>query len=490
MNKQKGITLIALIITIIVMLILVAVSVRVLIRSDLIGSATETADLYKTAQGEEANLGEITVDGKVYASIEDYLAGNEKIANGDYKEKNGVYVNEPDLTGFSKTNTYYVTYDENGENETVGNLISSEEPTNWYDYQNKIWANIVTISKEKTAYWVWIPRYAYKITYYTDEAKTTLSEGNAVTSYGNVDVIFLSKDNVHKDYLTGKETKYNTTSLTAAGYILPETFTWNGKALAGYWVSKYEVQYAPASFNVSKTDTTISVIEIDGGLVGTYEYYLNGELKYTGTDLYTFENLKPNTEYEITVKQKYSETERILVARRKIKTVIEIIDDSVPTNAPDVSGYKNAITYYVTYDENGENETIGDRIIFDSNGNPTNAPAGWYDYKNKIWANILTASEELTVAEKADITIATTKNVAYWVWIPRYEYRIIDTKRDSDYIEGDSIFEFVSINFIGTNVTKPTIDGYIIPETFTWNGKALSGYWVSKYEVSDVVTNQ
>ena len=39
MKKNKGITLIALIITIIVMLILVAVSVNILIKSNLIGNA-------------------------------------------------------------------------------------------------------------------------------------------------------------------------------------------------------------------------------------------------------------------------------------------------------------------------------------------------------------------------------------------------------------------------------------------------------------------
>ena len=73
MRKNKGITLIALIITIIVMLILVAVSVNILIKSNLIGTAERAGDKYKTATEEEANGGTIEINGKKYNSIEDYM---------------------------------------------------------------------------------------------------------------------------------------------------------------------------------------------------------------------------------------------------------------------------------------------------------------------------------------------------------------------------------------------------------------------------------
>ena len=75
-NRNKGITLIALIITIIVMLILVAVSVNILIKSNLIGTAEKAVDKYKTASEEEANGGTIEINGKKYASIEDYINNN------------------------------------------------------------------------------------------------------------------------------------------------------------------------------------------------------------------------------------------------------------------------------------------------------------------------------------------------------------------------------------------------------------------------------
>ena len=73
MRKNKGITLVALIITIIIMLILVAVSVNVLIKSDLIGIAEKTTGKYKTASEEEGKGEAIEIGGKKYASIDEYL---------------------------------------------------------------------------------------------------------------------------------------------------------------------------------------------------------------------------------------------------------------------------------------------------------------------------------------------------------------------------------------------------------------------------------
>ena len=73
MRKNQGITLVALIITIIIMLILVAVSVNVLIKSNLIGTAEKAGDKYKTATEEETKGGTIEINGKKYNSIDDYM---------------------------------------------------------------------------------------------------------------------------------------------------------------------------------------------------------------------------------------------------------------------------------------------------------------------------------------------------------------------------------------------------------------------------------
>ena len=89
MKKNRGITLIALIITIIVMLILVAVSISVALNTGLFKSASDATKNWKTAQEEESKM-QIEIGGKKYDSIEDYLAGAESIP----KIHNWQYVDE------------------------------------------------------------------------------------------------------------------------------------------------------------------------------------------------------------------------------------------------------------------------------------------------------------------------------------------------------------------------------------------------------------
>ena len=75
-------------------------------------------------------------------------------------------VNSPEL--FEGMTAVY--WDESGTEHELTEASSEEEWNNWYDYnglgdgQNK-WANAVTkdSSGNITGYWVWIPRYAYKI---------------------------------------------------------------------------------------------------------------------------------------------------------------------------------------------------------------------------------------------------------------------------------------------------------------------------------------
>ena len=72
-EQNRGITLVALIITIVVMLILVAVSVNVVVKSNLIGTAEKAVDKYNKVAEEEGNGGTIEIGGKKYASLDEYL---------------------------------------------------------------------------------------------------------------------------------------------------------------------------------------------------------------------------------------------------------------------------------------------------------------------------------------------------------------------------------------------------------------------------------
>jgi len=115
-SKPNGITLVALIITIIVMLILVGVSVQVVINSNLIGTAQDAADRTETQYLEESKAGSlIEVEGKKYASMEDYMAGIERapdIMEGEGTEANPYTIDSIEaLVQFAHSVTNGKTYE-------------------------------------------------------------------------------------------------------------------------------------------------------------------------------------------------------------------------------------------------------------------------------------------------------------------------------------------------------------------------------------------
>ena len=87
-REEKGITLVALIITIVVMLILVAVSINVIVNSNLIGYSEKTGDAYAGAIKNEEKLGNdgITINDKEYASIDDYIESRKPLPEGAGKK--------------------------------------------------------------------------------------------------------------------------------------------------------------------------------------------------------------------------------------------------------------------------------------------------------------------------------------------------------------------------------------------------------------------
>ena len=147
-NRNKGITLVALIITIVVMLILVAVSVNVIIKSNLIGTAEKTVNKYKTASEEEANGGTIEINGKEYASIEDYIQSTKPLPNieaGVRAETNSNYKGATIPKGFTVSGI-------KSEQTIEGGLVIYDIP----EGTTIDWTNPDSV---KTAYnqFVWIP---------------------------------------------------------------------------------------------------------------------------------------------------------------------------------------------------------------------------------------------------------------------------------------------------------------------------------------------
>ena len=227
-KSTKGITLVALVITIIILLILAGISISTLTNTGIFEKAKEAKQKSENAQKEEDRL------------ISEY---EKEIVKQDAEGIWDGKVNKPDLmSGMSAIKFTEPTDSTEGKDEKV----SDSSKNDWYNYSEKKWANAQT---EDGSMWVWIPRYAYKIN----------------KSNQTFDVVFLvgTTDNYYdKD---GKlQTAKRQTSETdipdaTKDYVVHPAFTnesnigyvnggWK-KELTGIWVSKFEAGYAGGGNN-------------------------------------------------------------------------------------------------------------------------------------------------------------------------------------------------------------------------------------------------
>ena len=171
-NRNKGITLVALIITIVVMLILVAVSVNVIIKSNLIGTAEKTVDKYKTASEEEANGGTIEINGKEYASIEDYIESTKPLPNIEA----GVRA-ETNISAFRRS-AWTANAETGGERTTLSTSYTEPNETNDTADKTGIANQIANLTKS-------IYKYGgFYIGRYEAGSKTPRTSSSGVTTLG------------------------------------------------------------------------------------------------------------------------------------------------------------------------------------------------------------------------------------------------------------------------------------------------------------------
>ena len=183
-NQMHGITLIALVITIIVLLILAAVTINLTLgERGIFRLAQQAAKNYTGAQNKEL----AGIENFEY-TLDDTIAeiNGQTVLNGSYSEAKKV--NRPNLshTGltpvkFNDTNAVALVSLASGDGDDVIKNVETEEIQNesWYDYEKKQWANAKTADGSM---WVWIPRFAYKISYTAEGDK---SKG------GTIEIVFL-----------------------------------------------------------------------------------------------------------------------------------------------------------------------------------------------------------------------------------------------------------------------------------------------------------
>ena len=399
------------------------------------------------------------------------LDANGAIVGSMTKTLEPTEVNPPNLEGLDPDTTFYVYYDEDGtEHNEIP--ISKDAPSNWYNYTYSNWANIVVRNDGLETYYVWIPRYQYKL--------------NQTSQRSDVKFILGTGTN------------------TETGYQIPEAFWWDknddgkedeGEQLTGYWITKYQLsreeKNARITAELSPASDCIHVKDITGTLLQTtssdgttedvplkYEYYLNGDLKHEGTsstENYTYTGLNINTTYTVNIIARNSSTNAYVGAITKKVT-------TKAANDPDLTSFRSnkdlkARTYYVVYD----GDTISQYVPIEQG-----APSNWYDYSQSRWANIV-----VTDGNVSGNTITDATTTSYFVWVPRYEYKILNSVNDWSNLDTSNARSDVKfLNGTDNNAD----DGYQIPEAFWWDkndngteedGEQLTGYWISKYQLSN-----
>jgi len=219
MRKNSGITLIALVVTIVVLIILATISINVVFSENgIIKKAQLAKDIQANATKAEEEAMDTLLDG--YTNMMGSLPTNPE----EYKD-NTLPTAPKVAEGMTK-----VKY--NSETNKWEKVTDSTEE--WYDYAKKEWANVVlgdatfkedgTLDESKAySQLVWIPRFAYKITSQYHQ------EG---TGAGNIEVAFIDGSNRDK---SGTEYSTNYPSVTngvgMSDFVVHPAFDYDGKHL-------------------------------------------------------------------------------------------------------------------------------------------------------------------------------------------------------------------------------------------------------------------
>ena len=141
-------------------------------------------------------------------------------------------------------------------------------------------------------------------------------------------------------------------------------------------------------------------------------------------------------------------------------------------------------------------------IVFDtSNGTAIKTVSStdslWYNYSRQEWANavlVKTSGTKTRAYYKANPGVAIDESdiLAYYVWIPRYSYKIWETGASANGKEQTIDIQFESADTISTGTT---VGSYITHPAFWWDndsdgvrdsGEELAGIWVGKFETTGI----
>ena len=253
-KTKQGVTLIALVVTIVILIILAAVSINMVLGDQgIFKKAQEGANsMYDAEVNTQASFNSITDE------IEQAIQGN----NNQNPELRQDTPNAPEqIEGMTP-----IKFTEPTDTEMGSYQETDWADDTWYDYSQSKWANT---KSEDGSMWVWIPRYAYKITYKNPENK---SEG------GTIEVKFLegTSDNYYEngELKTAKrQTSVDETVDTTSDFYVHPAFTnetsinfanggWDSE-LTGMYVAKFEAGFPEGNNTTPSKKSSQSYTQTD-----------------------------------------------------------------------------------------------------------------------------------------------------------------------------------------------------------------------------------
>ena len=477
-KNKKGITLIALVITIIILIILAGVSINILFGQEgIVEKAKEASFKSRFRQVEEAvqtyklNKEAESILSDVVSSNVDNLPVASKLSSSQIdglEETLKLEIQEiSSVEDITTLNLYYIDktkvkikrdyiinvdtmqlYDIKGE-KYFGkrhHTLNGEGQEDKQKEKEEV-EDMPTITIEGDIGWYSPNMNGFNKTY-------TFME-----YYNKTDFTDIKEVSVIEYIQNGKQSKIEENGKT---YVLDDyqNKVWaniktTGTKLEAWWV--WIPRYA---YNIEDKNMNIIFVDLNNKPIGT-RYGDTLPDGYTVHSAFTPSGEDGSKNLQGIWMSKYEPSNTNSISRTK---------DTDLSLAPDMTGFNKENTYIELY--NKETETFDQEVLLkDADLTTINNNKKWYSYSDKMWANIKTTGNGLE---------------AWWVWIPRYAYYMNTAANEMEII-------FVDLN---NKPLEKELYGDELPENFkvhsafTPSGedgsKNLQGIWMSKYEPSNV----
>ena len=109
----------------------------------------------------------------------------------------------------------------------------------------------------------------------------------------------------------------------------------------------------------------------------------------------------------------------------------------------------------------------------------------WYNYKKKQWANmvLVNSSSRSKYLNTTGVTVNEDDILAYYVWIPRYKYKIWSVDNNNKKGKEQEI-QIIFENKSDSKTLGTQIGEYRTHPAFTFGNTELNGIWVGKFETT------